>query len=75
MREFFGFPACLTDSFEIAFLLDRKALDRFASFGDAIDDDFGPFRLDSDHHNGGNIWVGPGANDGTEMQVKIFAKL
>ena len=75
MHKFFGFPAGLTDGFEIAFLLDRKSFDWLAGFGDTIDDGFGPFRLDPDYHNGGDIWVGSGANDGAEMQIQIFTKL
>ena len=72
---FLGLPAGLADGLEIALLLDREALDRLAGRRYAVDDDLGPFRLDADHDNGGDVRVRAGADDGAEMQVQVLAEL
>jgi hypothetical protein len=61
--------------FEIALLLDRELGDRLAGLADAVGDLLGPARLDADHHDGRDIGVGAGADDGAEMQLQVLAEL
>ena len=52
-----------------------KPVDRLAGLGDAVDHALGPAVLDADHHHGGDVRVGAGADQRAEMQVEILAEL
>ena len=60
---------------DVAVQLDAEAGHRLAGLGDAVDDALGPAFLDADHHAGGDVWIGAGADDGAEEQVEVFAEL
>ena len=60
---------------EIPVLLDREAGHRFAGGGNPIDDSLGPPRLDADYDRGGDIGIGPGADDGVEGELEVGSKL
>jgi hypothetical protein len=56
-------------------LLDAESGYRFAGSGDAVDNFLGPTILDTDYHNRGNVGIGAGADQCTEMQFEVFPEL
>ena len=59
----------------VAVQLDAEAGHRLAGLGDAVDDALGPAVLDADHHHGGDVGVGAGADQRAEMQLEVGAEL
>ena len=56
-------------------LFNAEAGNRLAGLGDTVDHTLGPLGLDTDNHAGGNVRVGTGADQRTEMEVKVGAEL
>jgi hypothetical protein len=75
VHEFLRLAGGGADRLEIALLLDGELRHRLAGLADAVGDLLGPARLDADHHDGGDVGVGAGADHGAEMQLKVLAEL
>ncbi len=75
MDEFLGFTRGVHDRLQVAVLLDPEAGDGFACLGNAVNDPLRPAGLDADHDARRNVWIGASADEGTEMQIEISAKL
>jgi hypothetical protein len=63
------------DGVVVTVLLDAEAGDRLAGQRDAVDHLLRPALLDADDHDGGNVRVGAGPDQGAEMEIEVLAEL
>ena len=56
-------------------LFNAEAGNRLAGLGDTVDHTLGPLGLNTDNHAGSNVRIGTGADQRTEMEVKVGAEL
>ena len=75
VQEFLGLVGGLGDGGDVAVALDAEADHGLAGFRDALDHAVGPAVLDADHHDGCDVRVAAGADQGAEMQIEVGAEL
>ena len=75
VHKFLGLERSGADGLQVAVLLNAKARHRLAGFGDAVNHALGPLGLNADNHHSGHVGVAAHADEGAEVQVKVFAEL
>ena len=63
------------DDVEIAVPLDRESYDRLTRDLDAIGHPVGPRGLDTHDHDGGDVGIRPGADQGAKGELQVLSEL